>query len=311
MSKKEVKNKDLNTEKTTQTSKAKAQNKGVSKQSKTKANKTPCKSTQQDKRIRLSKEDRKEQILMLSLKVFNQKGFLNTTMEDIVRASELSKGGVYYHYQNTIDILHDLMVLGIKYRVNIIKDSILKSQTDTNSQKQDENQTKKSQTTSFQTNEIQNNLNKNQIAENQGDQTNKNIQNQATNSKNHPTNEIQTITKNTEQNTQNKLNLDFYANELYKKIITKNDFMDIYVQFLYAKKDSPKLENLFYELKELNKQEFKAAFGDTRALEKNYDFLTDFINSLILGANILNSNELFKTNEILIKEMFKLILKED
>lgn len=201
-----------------------------------------------NKRTRLSNIERKEQILMLSLKIFKQKGFLNTTMEDIVKASELSKGGLYYHYQNTIDILYDLMRLGIKHRINIINQSL-------------------------------NDIKKHKAL------------------------------KSTSLNTQKEFYIDFLANELYKKIITQNDFMDIYVQFLYAKKDSAKLENLFNELKEENKKEFKLVFSDTNIIEKNYDFLTDFINSLILGANILNSNELFLTKEILIKQMFKLILK--
>lgn len=246
------------------------------------------------KRIRLSKDERKEQILLNSMQVFKRLGFINTTMEDIVKACELSKGGVYYHYQNTIDILHDLMILGIKYRVSIIKDSILNSQTN-EIQPNDEKQN--SQTNKIQPNDEKNPTNITCLKE----QTSPNSKSQ------NPPNVI--CLKNQNKNTRNKFCLDFYANEIFKKIVDDNPFMDIYVDFLYAKKDSPKLENLFNELKAENKKEFLATFDDTSCILQNYDLLTDFINSLILGANSLNAKENFIKNEKLIKLLIKTLLK--
>lgn len=120
-----------------------------------------------------------------------------------------------------------------------------------------------------------------------------------------------TCLKNQDKNTRNKFCLDFYANEIFKKIIDDNPFMDIYVDFLYAKKDSPKLESLFNELKAENKKEFLATFDDTSCIMQNYDLLTDFINSLILGANSLNAKENFIKNEKLIKLLIKTLLKGD
>ncbi len=59
---------------------------------------------------RLPKEVRKKEIRECAKKIFLEKGFKDTTMEDVVNASGMSKGGVYRHYKSTADMLHDLMV---------------------------------------------------------------------------------------------------------------------------------------------------------------------------------------------------------
>ncbi|MDI9519146.1 MAG: TetR/AcrR family transcriptional regulator [Bacillota bacterium] len=61
---------------------------------------------------------RKKEILDAAKKVFLKKGFEKTNMEDIINETSLSKGGFYYYYKNTVDILHDLMREGIEYRMN-------------------------------------------------------------------------------------------------------------------------------------------------------------------------------------------------
>lgn len=64
------------------------------------------------------REGRKKEILDAAKKVFMEKGFDATTMEDIIAKTTLSKGGFYYYYKNTVDILHDLMREGISYRMS-------------------------------------------------------------------------------------------------------------------------------------------------------------------------------------------------
>ena len=76
------------------------------------------------KNERMLYEKRKEEIKKVASKVFVEKGFSNTTMEDLVRETGLSKGGFYYYYKNTTDIIYDLMVEGINYRNEIIKKSL-------------------------------------------------------------------------------------------------------------------------------------------------------------------------------------------
>lgn len=65
---------------------------------------------------------RKKEILDAAKKVFMQKGFSDTVMEDIISSTTLSRGGVYYHYKNKVEILHDLMREGMAYRVNKINE---------------------------------------------------------------------------------------------------------------------------------------------------------------------------------------------
>lgn len=61
-------------------------------------------------------EKRKLEILEAAKKCFLEKGFQNTTMEDVIEKVSLSKGGVYYHYGSTYEMIYDFMKLGIKYR---------------------------------------------------------------------------------------------------------------------------------------------------------------------------------------------------
>ena len=68
-----------------------------------------------DKKLKVG-EKRKLEILEAAMKCFLEKGFQNTTMEDIIEKVSLSKGGVYYHYGSTYEMIYDFMKLGIKYR---------------------------------------------------------------------------------------------------------------------------------------------------------------------------------------------------
>lgn len=72
-------------------------------------------------RIVKAKSERKKEILEAATKIFLKKGFEKTSMEDIIAATSLSKGGFYHYYSNTTDILHDLMLEGIAYRIKIIE----------------------------------------------------------------------------------------------------------------------------------------------------------------------------------------------
>lgn len=72
-------------------------------------------------RVRLGREERKEEILEAAARLFREKGFLAVTMEDVVRATTLSKGGIYHYYANTTEMLSDLMEKGIAYRTDVMK----------------------------------------------------------------------------------------------------------------------------------------------------------------------------------------------
>lgn len=187
-------------------------------------------------RVRLSQEERKEEILKAGMKVFKKKGYVNTTMEDIIGETTLSKGGVYYYYKSTSEILHDLMEFGIQYRMDIVRSTIDNFEKDS---------------------------------------------------------------------------VDFLAEKIFEKIIDNNPYMDIYVQFLLAKRRDSKLESLFEELKIEARDEFRKEMGDSPnsfEVEELYDFLTYFMNSLIIGAEVLGARKSFLDNKDMLIEMLKTIL---
>lgn len=53
----------------------------------------------------MSEQDTKTDILTAAMTVFAQKGFAKASMNDIVRASGLSKGGVYWHFKSKDEIV--------------------------------------------------------------------------------------------------------------------------------------------------------------------------------------------------------------
>lgn len=53
----------------------------------------------------MSEQDVKAQILTAARAVFAEKGFAKASMNDIVRASGLSKGGVYWHFKSKDDLI--------------------------------------------------------------------------------------------------------------------------------------------------------------------------------------------------------------
>lgn len=76
---------------------------------------------------RLSKEDRERQIQKAAQEVFLRKGFQRTTMEDIIEASGMSKGGVYNYYKNTAEILYGIMMGGMRYRIAKMEKEMMSS----------------------------------------------------------------------------------------------------------------------------------------------------------------------------------------
>ena len=78
-------------------------------------------------KMKMEADERKKQIRQAAMKVFLDKGFRNTVMNDIMEATGLSRGGLYHHYGSTYEILYDIMVEGNKYREKIIYDEMNKT----------------------------------------------------------------------------------------------------------------------------------------------------------------------------------------
>ena len=69
---------------------------------------------------RLNKEDRRKQIKEIALELFINKGYAKTTMEEIVQAVGISKGGMYHHFSNKEEIFTELLEDGSEYRKNLV-----------------------------------------------------------------------------------------------------------------------------------------------------------------------------------------------
>ncbi len=52
---------------------------------------------------------RKEEIVFNSLKLFSLKGYLNTSLEDILQNSRISKGGFYNYFRSKEDLFHAVL----------------------------------------------------------------------------------------------------------------------------------------------------------------------------------------------------------
>lgn len=188
-------------------------------------------------RKRMSFEERREEIKKAAEKVFVEKGFANTTMENLIIEAGLSKGGFYHYYKNTIDILYDLMVDGINYRNAIIKKSLNESK---------------------------------------------------------------------------KINSEFLAKEMTKKVIDNSLYMGVYVEFLLAKKRNEKLQEIYKMLEQKTIETFKDIdidFSKLKITLDKFEFMSFFINAMIVSSNVLNSRCVLLKNKDLIEEMFLLIIK--
>lgn len=168
--------------------------------------------------------------------VFLEKGFEKTTMEDIIAETSLSKGGFYHYYASTTDILHDLMIEGIAYRINIIK---------------------------------------------------------------------QTVGQASAWDDESVVNM------MVDKVLDESDLMSLYVIYLQASQRNQTLRDLFQELKKDNQAMFEESFGteSQKGMEYFYsDLLLHFMNTIMLGSEILGAREVFRKNRPLFVAMMKLAL---
>ena len=187
---------------------------------------------------RLRPEARKKEILAAAAKLITEKGYSHVTMEDVVEATGLSKGGLYHYYKNVDDILYDLMVEGMRYRNDIIKDA----------------------TASY----------------------------------------------------DGPIDPKFVAESIVEKMLDDNPYIPVYVQFLLAKRRNEKLEKLFLKLKEQTLEELNAFLFSKEGVQMNedmLDLLTDFINTMILGSELLDARENFKKHRQLLLAATQNILK--
>lgn len=181
---------------------------------------------------RLSETERKKEIMDSAVKIITAKGLEKTTMEEIIAGTTLSKGGVYHYYGSVMEIFKDIMIAGIEYRNEVIREHL--------------GEDKKS------------------------------------------------VTK------------EFMARELVDKMVDDNPYMPLYIEFLIAKKRNPELNELMVELQEQTQERFKMIFGREHNWlfhPHTFQFITDFMNAVILASDVLEARQNFKKNRHLLEQM--------
>jgi AcrR family transcriptional regulator len=188
-----------------------------------------------EKRKPTIKEIRKKEILDAAKKVFIAKGFSATTMENIIAETSLSKGGFYYYYKSTVDILHDLMREGMSYRVSKMNEFMA--------------------------------------------------------------------------NYSGGLDKQALAEMLVDKMLDESDLMSVYVIYLQALKNNTELRGLYPVLVEetldlTHADMTNASIGDFECFAT--DFMMYFMNTIMLGCEILDAREIFVKNRKFFIEVIKL-----
>lgn len=186
-------------------------------------------------KMKMEADERKKQIRQAAMKVFLDKGFRNTVMNDIMEATGLSRGGLYHHYGSTYEILYDIMVEGNKYREKIIYDEMNKTSQDFS---------------------------------------------------------------------------EVLSEIILEKMLYQSDYVSIYAMFLQELNHDDKLKDLYEKLKKSSSDIILMLFDeDVRGeLSEAIELITDFINTFILGCEVLNARENFVNNKLVLKKMIGIIL---
>lgn len=76
--------------------------------------------------------ERRSQLLMAAQKLFAQKGYRNTTTNEIAKSANLTKGALYFHFKNKEDILFELIKHVFNHFEKAMNDNVekLKSPSD-------------------------------------------------------------------------------------------------------------------------------------------------------------------------------------
>lgn len=99
---------------------------------------------------------------------------------------------------------------------------------------------------------------------------------------------------------------EFMAKELVTKMLDDNPYMPLYIEFLIAKKRNPELSNLMTELQEQTKKRFKIVMSKVPRWisdSNSFQFVTDFINAMILASDVLEARENFTKNRQILEQM--------
>ena len=107
--------------------------------------------------------------------------------------------------------------------------------------------------------------------------------------------------------------MQFMARQLVDKIIDDNPYMPLYVEFLIAWKRNPELKTMMLDLQTETMESFKGVFENDSEWLFNpsvFQFITDYINALILASNVLDARENFKKNRRYLEDMMVYLFEQ-
>lgn len=77
----------------------------------------------------MTKEETREHILKVAAELFAQKGFSDASMNDIVAASQISKGGIYWHFKSKDEIIQAIFVQFFEMQLHFLESMIAQGGT--------------------------------------------------------------------------------------------------------------------------------------------------------------------------------------
>lgn len=111
----------------------------------------------------------------------------------------------------------------------------------------------------------------------------------------------------------NKTSQDFrevLSEIILEKMLYQSDYVSIYAMFLQELNHDDKLKDLYKKLKKSSSDSILMLFDeDVRGeLSGAIELITDFINTFILGCEVLNARDNFVKNKLALKKMIGIIL---
>lgn len=67
--------------------------------------------------------DKKTRIFQVALELFAEKGFANTSVDEIVERAGVAKGTIYYHFKGKDELFAMLMESGVEFLTNAIREA--------------------------------------------------------------------------------------------------------------------------------------------------------------------------------------------
>lgn len=106
----------------------------------------------------------------------------------------------------------------------------------------------------------------------------------------------------------------FMARQMVDKVIDENQYTPLYIEFLLAQKRNTEFHHLMPELQKQTRESFPGMIRNIPeglSSPERFQFLTHFINALLLASEVLEARENFKKNRRILEEIFIFVLRQE